>query len=700
MGFGTGLSTGLEQGSRINLNYQNAKNQELQNKILQQHLDGTNALRELFKAKDPQYETNSNAIETAPSNLHDIIGQAAVGRAGPGYDPYASVAPQVRGAYQQAPQGPLDILGGHEMSKRSLFDGGGMKWRDTSPDALNSRVDQLPIPDMRGGARHEPAPFGAYQPAPQVNRMERPSVELAGPGEAIDNLNGNAIPREALRDGGPGLLAEGPRPMSEPSHENIPGAPYKPADIIPPGALMREVPGSRGLGGNLSPEFRAVFENVMRANGGDYEKAAALVNLLSGGQSLLPTTASMLKLSAGERAYPLGAGTGLPTGAPPLEGQPRYPFGMPNQSLLGVNGDTGEQVLIDRVNGTSRTVSAPGQPGTNLQAKPLSTDTAGGAAGFDDVALYSKLYPDRTYQIKSMLGPNKALTMNALQKYATPEELAGVNKAKVDQQVERARAVGSNTAQIRIDEERKSPAYTNTGVKWMKMNAEGNLAEPLLDTSRAQDEIAQEGYQPLLPKQFEDAANANQVQVSLLPRMKHLKALSDELIRAVPGGLSAIKQGIAYTIKGKLLNDKQPTKILDPETGVPMTVGEVVKLYSQILETTGEQFSRQVNGLKGAATEGDVKRAMAAFPSLFNTQAVAAGMWSQTIENVENAREGMHDSLFGVQRKYDLAQYSPETRGKIERLMAVQGWDAHRALKHLHSVGQRVTQREKVQGGQ
>jgi len=495
---------------------------------------------------------------------------------------------------------------------------------------------------------------------------------------------------QELARGGTGMAAEGSRPMQE----LAPGSPYKPADIIPPGALMREVPGSRGLGGNMSPELRAIFENVMLQNGGDYMKAAEMVNLLSGGQNPMHVPQGYLTVPRGADVYPTTAGPNTVAGRP-IHGQPMM---YPSQFQVGVNGDTGEQILINRSDASSRNISAPG--GGSLQAKPLSTDTAGGAAGFDDVALYSKLYPDRAYQIKSMLGPNKALTMNALQRYATPEELAGVNKAKVDQQVARAQAVGSNQAQIGIDKERKMPAYTNPGVKWMKMNAEGNQAEPLLDTSRPQDEVAKEGYQPLGPKQFEDAANANQVQVSLLPRMKHLKALSDELIRAVPGGLSAIKQGIAYTIKGKLLNDKQPTKILDPETGVPMTVGEVVKLYSQILETTGEQFSRQVNGLKGAATEGDVKRAMAAFPSLFNTQAVAAGMWSQTIENVENAREGMHDSLFGVQRKYDLTQYSPETRGKIERLMAVQGWDAHRALKHLHSVGQRVTQMEKVQGGQ
>ena len=129
-----------------------------------------------------------------------------------------------------------------------------------------------------------------------------------------------------------------------------------------------------------------------------------------------------------------------------------------------------------------------------------------------------------------------------------------------------------------------------------------------------------------------------------------------------------------------------------------MTLGEVAKQYTDMVETIGEQFARQVNGLKGAATEGDVLRAMAAFPGLKNTRGVAANTWAQTIENVENAREGMHDSLFGRQHKYDPSAYSPEVQRKINSLVKSQGWDHYRAIKHLNRVGEAAAAQSQSQG--
>lgn len=426
MGLAEGFGTGMQMRAAFRLSQANADQQELQTKILQQEFDARNSLREqMFLPPDYRMVTHP-AVETAPSNLEHIIGQAATGRAPSNYNPEDHL--RMSGGYRQAPQGPLDILGGHEMSQGSLFNGGGMKWRDTGHDALNSRVDQLPIPDIRGGERHEPAPFGAYQPPPEVNRMMRPPVELAGPGEAIDGLNGNQIPREALRDGGPGTLAEGPRPMSGPQMSEAPGAAYQPAKITPGRIADEAIPGTGGPLAHLSPQMQEISKSIMRQNGGDYMKTAVMVNLLTGTQTL-PLPIERFHAPAGSIVTPYAQGTGQQAGpstqVPWIGNNSSSTVKVPGSPVLQYNPQT-QQYDKPVIN------PATGQP--MMMPKQTGNQNFGGLQGQIGVGLLQQNFPEEMAQIEKIVGHTPR--MSDVADYGSPELQAALSNLMMERERE------------------------------------------------------------------------------------------------------------------------------------------------------------------------------------------------------------------------------------------------------------------------
>ena len=395
--------------------------------MLQQRFDASNSLRDQMFT-DPDYRLVSHPpVETAPSNLEDIIKASAQGRAPRSYDPYTSVAPQVRGAYQQAPQAPA-------MSGDFHFG-----------ESERAMAAIKPL-DLRGGARRGDVMFGAYQPAPEVNRMERPPVELAGPGEAIDNMNGKPIPMDALRDRGPGMLAEGPRPMSEATHENIPGAPYRPAQITPGRIASEAIPGTGGPLAHLSPQMQEIAKGLWNQSGGDYEKTALVMNLLTNGQANLPMPASAHVIPAlGSLAFtnPLGNQVGSP-----IQGNQRNNF----------------QMLTDRqgrswMHNTYTQQTIPNdpsiEPGETFQPYLPGSANIGGKSGQDMADLYAQQFPERAQQIESMT--RQPLTFDTYRKYATPQEKAHMRDAANRQAVSQAGKIAGAQAEAGINKQLDQP---------------------------------------------------------------------------------------------------------------------------------------------------------------------------------------------------------------------------------------------------
>ena len=419
MGLAEGFGTGMQMRSAFRLNQANADNQELQNKILQQQFDAGNSLRDQMFTPPSYRNVNYPPVETAPSNLEGIIGQAAQGRAPNSYDPYTSIAPQVRGAYQ--PQQPM--------------------LQDPGYGAPGTEMSLSP-------GRHRPATFGAYQPAPQVNRMERPSVELAGPSSTrIDALNGNVIPwTEEHPSPVPGAIAEGPRPMSEPYHENIPGAAYQPAQITPGRISSEAIPGTGGPLSHLSPQMQEIGKSIMQHNGGDYEQTAYMMNLLTNGQADLPMASTPHVIPAfGSLASTdkLGRQVGGP-----IQGNQRQNFQMLTDSQ-------GRSWMHDTYSNRTIPNDPSIEPGETFRPYQPGSANIGGKSGQDMADLYAQEFPERAQQIEAMT--RQPLTFDMYRKYATPAEKAQMRHAANRQSVSQAGKIAGAQAEARINEQLDRP---------------------------------------------------------------------------------------------------------------------------------------------------------------------------------------------------------------------------------------------------
>lgn len=431
MGFAEGFGAGMQMRAAFRLSQANADQQELQTKMLQQQFDAGNKLRDQMFLPPDYRMVNHPAVETAPSNLEDIIGQAEMGRAPSNYDPSASVAPQVRGAYQQ--QQPTPAMSG-----------------DFHFGESERAIAAITPPSMRGGARHEPAPFGAYQPHPEVNRIEHPPVELDGPGEKIDNVNGRAIPRDSerwnLASEPPGVLAEGPRPTSGPQMSEAPGAAYRPAQITPGRIADEAIPGTGGPLSHLSPQMQEIGKTIMQHNGGDYEKTAYMMNLLTNGQANLPMASTPHVIPAfGSLTSTDKLGRQVGT---PIQGNQRQNFQMLTDSQ-------GRSWMHDTYSDRTIPNDPSIEPGETFHPYQSGAANAGGKAGQDMADLYAHEFPDEARRLESVYG--RGFDFDMYRKHATVEQKAHMRDVVNAQAVSQAEKIAKAQAGVNIDKQLDSP---------------------------------------------------------------------------------------------------------------------------------------------------------------------------------------------------------------------------------------------------
>ena len=216
----------------------------------------------------------------------------------------------------------------------------------------------------------------------------------------------------------------------------------------------------------------------------------------------------------------------------------------------------------------------------------------------------------------------------------------------------------------RAKAERQQPvggAVTSYG----RMAKDGMSIDRPNDPTLNQDDLNKSGYVDLSKFQKEvDAIN----DLNIIDKdFAKLKSYADELFKAKPGLLNIAAQ------KGKLFvarmtNNGAPTNV-QAEDGHYMTLGELANTYTNEVNSMLEYYGRNLKGLRGAATEGDVKRMEKNFAGDFTSQAVKDKLMGDTQRLIGDIRKGAMTNIFGASNVKKSAASEDSMRLKIRELL-------------------------------
>ncbi len=129
-------------------------------------------------------------------------------------------------------------------------------------------------------------------------------------------------------------------------------------------------------------------------------------------------------------------------------------------------------------------------------------------------------------------------------------------------------------------------------------------------------------------------------------RVKKLHKYAQEVITADPGILNTATQAarLAYYAGTK---GGPPTKIMSEDGSRNLTVGEVVNIYNRERTAMMEAVSRSVNMMRGAGTEGDVMRGIAATANTWDTKEGMNAVFGDLLKAFERTRRYGLGTVFG-----------------------------------------------------
>jgi hypothetical protein len=261
---------------------------------------------------------------------------------------------------------------------------------------------------------------------------------------------------------------------------------------------------------------------------------------------------------------------------------------------------------------------------------------------------FAATYPEKMALVQAVTG--HIPTLSEIGQYFTPQEFAAVMKVKQlreeKSRMDVAKATGENAAktaqQAKIDEPLMDKASD-----FFRFNPDTGLIDAVPDPMMSHSKAVQAGYRSIQSGQREHIERFNNIEFDLKQRIHRLKTVADAIVTST-GGTDAWKQGASLNFDA-LLRSGAMTSLKDENTGRNLTVGEATQLYKSLIDTIREPYARNVNGLKGPATERDIASAGAAFTALSETKSISAKKFQEIDDRLEDVKRSAIANLFGSQ---------------------------------------------------
>lgn len=179
--------------------------------------------------------------------------------------------------------------------------------------------------------------------------------------------------------------------------------------------------------------------------------------------------------------------------------------------------------------------------------------------------------------------------------------------------------------------------------KYGKMSSDGRSVNKPTDAKLTQDDLIKQGYVDLSRYKTEvDGVHDLDI---IQKDFNKLRNYADELFKAGPGIMNAASQAGAIGV-ARLTNGGKVTGIKG-SNGKYMTLGELANTYKREVESMLEYYGRNLKGLRGAATEGDVNRMRQNFASEFTDRNTKDQLFSDTNKLIDDIRAGAMRTMFG-----------------------------------------------------
>lgn len=211
------------------------------------------------------------------------------------------------------------------------------------------------------------------------------------------------------------------------------------------------------------------------------------------------------------------------------------------------------------------------------------------------------------------------------------------------------RTTTSNKVDATSDTRRAQPVGGLVS-NYARLNKYGEIEKPS-DPKLSEDQLNNQGYVNVmhLKPEVEAYNSLNVIQQD----MSKLRNYADELFKAGPGAFSLAKQGLGVKVnklteKGKLTN-------IRGSNGKPLTRGQLATIYEREVNSMLEYYGRNLRGLRGAATEGDVNRMRDSFANEFNSEETKNKLFEDLQTFISNVQQAGRRTIFGAPNSQRMA---------------------------------------------
>lgn len=242
----------------------------------------------------------------------------------------------------------------------------------------------------------------------------------------------------------------------------------------------------------------------------------------------------------------------------------------------------------------------------------------------------------------------------------------GIKIFGAQQDVMKARTIAQTgpVTEERAKAERRQPVGGDVA-KYARLGPNGVVERPS-DGTLNQDQLNTQGYIDVSRSQKEiDALNDLEV---IEKDFRKLKLYADELFTA-GGGLGAKINQKGKLVISRLTNGGAPTRVMGPD-GRPLTRGELANVYQNEVTSMLEYYGRNLKGLRGAATEGDVERMKKNFAGDWTSKQVKDQLMNDTLKLIQNIKTAGHKTIFGEKAvKASKPKTEEDMRARIRELL-------------------------------
>lgn len=180
--------------------------------------------------------------------------------------------------------------------------------------------------------------------------------------------------------------------------------------------------------------------------------------------------------------------------------------------------------------------------------------------------------------------------------------------------------------------------------KYGRLEPNGDIGKPQ-DNKLTTNQLNDQNYVDL-SHMGEEVKGYNNLKI-IENSLKKVEGYANELFKTQPGGKNLLKQGIGIKLDN-LTEGGKKTNVRGAD-GKYLTRGQVAKLYNREVASMLEYYGRNLRGLRGAATEGDVDRMKQSFANEWTTEGTKNTMFQDLREFVNDVRKSGQMTLFGRQ---------------------------------------------------